>query len=206
MKKRSPQITIRSLRPEDEDRLLEICYLTGSHTTADQYLFGLRWCLYYLWHQPDNSFAAVDGQSGLVLGYIFGALDTPSMEQHFRQVMVPKIKQQWKSTHPKTIRSWAGYLQLRLTEIPVFKDLYAEYPAHLHINIHPEHQRQGIGYQLIQAYEANLVKKHIPGCHLLVGADNQAGISFYRKLGLTALKKFPPFGPGLVIAFGKRFA
>lgn len=199
-----PAVTIRSLLPEDEDRLLEICYLTGT-TSLDKYLFGLRWCLYYLWHQPENSFVAVDQRSGLVLGYILGALDTPQMEKHFRQVMVPLIRKSWRKTRHKTLTGWKDYLKLLASSNSgLFKELYTEYPAHLHINIHPDHQRKGLGYQLIRVYEANLINKQVPGYHLLVGGDNQAGISFYRKIGLTELKKVPSVGKSLVIAFGKK--
>jgi ribosomal protein S18 acetylase RimI-like enzyme len=198
-------IRIRNLCPKDEEQLVEICYLTGTHTTSDKYLFGLRWCLYYLWHQSENSFAAVDENSGQVVGYILGALDTTAMEQHFQQVMVPKIKQHWQNTHHKTVLKWGRYIMLRMTESSAFKSLYPTYPAHLHINLHPEYQRKGIGRQLMQTYEDNLHKHEIPGYHLVVGADNQVGISFYRKLGLNQLKKFPSIGHSLVIAFGKNF-
>jgi len=197
-------ITIRKLLPKDEERLLDICYLTGSPMLADKYLFGLRWCLNYLWHQPEHSFAAADAATDEMAGFLVGALDTAAQEQHYREVMVPEVKRCWKRYHPKTPRAWVGYLLLRLPEISVFKGLYAEYPAHLHINIHPDYQRQGIGHRLFQAYEANLAKHHIPGYHLQVGADNQAGISFYRKLGLTELKRLPAVGKSLVIVFGKK--
>jgi ribosomal protein S18 acetylase RimI-like enzyme len=197
-------ILIRNLLPKDEDRLMEICYLTGNPILDDKYLFGLRWCLYYLWHQPENSFAAADRGTDEMVGFMVGALDTAAQEQHYRQVMVPEVKRCWKRYHPKTLRAWAGYLLLRLPEISIFNSLYAEYPAHLHINIHPDYQRQGIGQRLFQAYEANLARHKIPGYHLLVGADNQVGISFYRKLGLTELKKFPAVGKSLVFVFGKK--
>ncbi|HKJ28087.1 MAG TPA: GNAT family N-acetyltransferase [Anaerolineales bacterium] len=205
MPAQSVEIKTRNLSPEDEARLIEICYLTGT-TVLDKYLFALRWCLYYLWYEAENSFAAVDTASGQVVGYILGTLETAAQEAHFRQVVVPKIKTYWRSSHRKTLRTWAAYRALlRTTDSSLFHDLYAQYPAHLHINTHPDHQRKGIGHKLIQAYEANLMARGVPGYHLLVGGDNEIGIAFYRKLGLTELKKVPPAGKSLVIAFGKTF-
>jgi ribosomal protein S18 acetylase RimI-like enzyme len=197
--------TIRACQPEDENRLLEICHITGD-ISIDRYLFGLRWCLYYLWFQSENSFVAVDSTSELVLGYILGALDTAVQEQHFQDVMVPKIKQYWQSIHPKSLKTWDGYIKLRLSETSIFKELYPEYPAHLHINIDPAYQRRGLGHLLIQAYEDNLTQHNIPGYHLIVGADNQAGIAFYHKIGLTKLQKFPGVGKNIVLAFGKKLS
>ena len=203
MTKPTSPITIRSLLPEDEERLLEICYITGE-TRLDKTLFGLRWCLYYLWYQPQNSFVAVDQRSGLVLGYILGAPDSLKMEREFRQVMIPKMKQRWRKTKGKTLAKWKDYIQLlaSINSRP-FQSIYTDYPAHLHINVDPAHHRKGIGYQLLRVYEANLINQDIPGYHLLVGADNQVGINFYRKSGLTELKNFPERIKSQVTVFGK---
>jgi ribosomal protein S18 acetylase RimI-like enzyme len=199
----NPAIHIRTAQLADEPDLVSICHRTG-HTRVAPYLFGLRWCLDYLWHDTDNCFVAVDQQSDHVVGYILGTLDSTAQVVRFYSVTFPKIKQYWKTMPNKTINDLAFYVMIRLINQDVLKDLFTEYPAHLHINLYPEYQRHGIGAQLLAAYEENLRKKDIPGYHLGVAADNQVGISFYQKQGLAQLQKVPKIGIPLALAFGRR--
>jgi ribosomal protein S18 acetylase RimI-like enzyme len=64
-----------------------------------------------------------------------------------------------------------------------------EYPAHLHINILPGYQRQGIGHRLMKSFESNLKEKEVFGFHLEVSKNNKLGISFYEKYGLDLARK-----------------
>jgi ribosomal protein S18 acetylase RimI-like enzyme len=205
MEKTPPSILIRTAQPADEPDLIEICHRTGN-TRVDPYLFGLRWCLDYLWHDTDNCFVAVDQGNGQVVGYILGTLDSYVQVQRFKTLMVPKIKQYWKRMRSKTVFDFFFYLMIRYVNQDVLKSLFSEYPAHLHINLAPEYQRRGIGSQLLSAYEDNLRKNNVPGYHLGVGADNQVGIGFYRKMGLDQLQSVPKIGKPLAIAFGRRLA
>jgi ribosomal protein S18 acetylase RimI-like enzyme len=80
-----------------------------------------------------------------------------------------------------------------------------DYPAHLHINVHPEWQRSGIGSLLFAAYEENLVNHSVQGYHLGVAGNNEVGISFYRKKGLVKIGQIPKKGVPAVIWFGRKF-
>ena len=64
-----------------------------------------------------------------------------------------------------------------------------KYPAHLHIDILPEYQRQGIGHRLMKRLEQHLIKNNVPGFHLEVGSKNTLGINFYKKYGLEFISK-----------------
>lgn len=65
--------------------------------------------------------------------------------------------------------------------LALFADLYAEYPAHLHINLTAASRGRGLGGRLIAGLEQRLA---VPGLHLVTdsGARNAR---FYRKNGFT---------------------
>lgn len=194
---------IRPAQLVDEPEILEICHRTGD-MRVDRTLFGLRWCLDYLWHDTENCFSAVELDTGRVVGYILGTLDSSAQAARFKQTMIPKIRTYWQDMPRRTIHDWRFYAFVRWFDREVFTQLYSHYPAHLHINLLPEHQRRGIGERLLGAYEDNLRDKQVPGYHLGVGADNQVGIGFYNKMELAQLDVFPKVGRPLVIAFGRR--
>ncbi len=203
MSESSSSIIIRTSRLSDEEDLIEICHLTGD-TRIDAYLLALRWCLDYLWYDTENCFVAEDTETGRVAGYIVGTLDTRQQEQRLMEVMLPKIKAHWKSVRPKTLACWQNYLLMRSSLRNPDSKLLAEYPAHLHINVHPDHQGKGLGSRLIAAYEKNLIQNGVRGYHLGVGGDNQIGISFYKRQGLDNLGKIPGPKHPLVIYYGRR--
>ena len=74
-----------------------------------------------------------------------------------------------------------------IVEVPgyrVFSDLFEKYPAHFHINFHPDCRGLGYGSELVQKYCEVLNDQLIKGVHLVtsVGAPN---ISFYKKLNFN---------------------
>lgn len=72
-------------------------------------------------------------------------------------------------------------------EVPgytVFEDLFTEFPAHLHINFHPDCRGRGLGSTLVNAFIDDLQVLRIPGVHL-VTSPQALNISFYRRLGFT---------------------
>lgn len=66
----------------------------------------------------------------------------------------------------------------------VFKDLFVPFPAHLHMNAHPEARGRGIGGQLIETTAERLRQKSVPGLHLIT-SPSQRNTQFYRKNGFT---------------------
>ena len=64
-------------------------------------------------------------------------------------------------------------------------------PAHLHIDILPEAQRQGIGHRLMNALMFRLKELGVPKVYLVVGTSNVKGVSFYEKYGFEAVRELP---------------
>jgi GNAT superfamily N-acetyltransferase len=72
----------------------------------------------------------------------------------------------------------------------------ADYPAHLHIDLLPQVQGQGLGRQLMRTYLGALRDRGVPRVHLAMGAGNAPARAFYDRLGFTELAR--PV-PGLVV-------
>jgi ribosomal protein S18 acetylase RimI-like enzyme len=69
------------------------------------------------------------------------------------------------------------------------------FPAHLHINLLPSVQGQGLGRELIRTMLTALRERGIPAVHLGVSATNVSASAFYRRLGFTELASSTPEHP-----------
>lgn len=83
---------------------------------------------------------------------------------------------------------------LNILNVPghsIFADLFNAFPAHLHINFHPNARGKGWGSQLVRHYLDDLRLKKISGIHLITSKDAQ-NVSFYHRLGFnhTEVRKF----------------
>jgi len=78
-----------------------------------------------------------------------------------------------------------GYIMCRIeTGIPSFKLLGITRKGHvISIAVLPEHQREGIGYELMQEAMRAMVNYRAKECYLEVRASNVAAVSLYRKMG-----------------------
>ena len=92
-------------------------------------------------------------EEGNVLGYLSGCSDST---RAMNEVNVP------------------GYA--------VFHDLFLAFPAHLHINFHPEARGRGLGSLLMNHYMNHLKLSNVMGVHLVTSPDAH-NVSFYRRLG-----------------------
>jgi GNAT superfamily N-acetyltransferase len=63
--------------------------------------------------------------------------------------------------------------------LEVFKDYIADYPAHLHINTHPQVQGKGVGAALLRKLEEQLQLQGVKGVHLVTHAEAR-NVMFYK--------------------------
>ncbi len=191
---------VRAYEPGDHGGVGEILYATGFYGEDlagaglfdDRRLFELANTEGYLRHLPESCFVAVDDASGQVVGYVLGAPDTAAWDRVFARRMFWRIALRgflvswWK--YPESfhhVLQWARELS---DEAQRF---YAEYPAHLHINVRPGCQRRGIGDALLHRYEEHLVAHKVPGVHLITSNHNDKALPFYAKHGFVVLKERP---------------
>jgi len=176
-------IEIRPYERRDFDQVRLICIATADRPvrseTRRKFILKM-YCDYYVETEPDNCFVAVDLDAdpggGKVVGYILCAGDYENYARNFVKNYVPKIKETGR-VNMLEVRS-NGYILGRNA---------AFFPAHLHIDILPAYQRQGIGGQLMDTLTAHLREKRVKGVMLIAGKKNVKAGSFYRKYGFSEI-------------------
>lgn len=197
-------IEIRQIEEQDEKQIIDICYETGGENLKkifpNPYLFGLLFCLYYVWYEKNNCFVAVDNKTGRVVGYIISSLDTTEQRKKFKFHMSKQLYENFRKLKKRSMKSriFLHFIINRPTTNNQ-KRILKEYPAHLHIDIVPEFQRKGIGKKLIEHLEKYLKRMNIQGYHLEVDPKNIVGVSFYKKLRLELLNS-----NRFTLTFGKK--
>ena len=87
-----------------------------------------------------------------------------------------------KQSDPKFYRLRASYLRASY--------FWRHYPAHLHINIFPEYQHQGIGMRLMRNLLVKMRLNHIPSVALTVAKSHPGAIAFYKKNGFQVILRW----------------
>jgi ribosomal protein S18 acetylase RimI-like enzyme len=187
-------VVIRAAGPRDRDALYEICRLTGdagedaSDLYADPDLLGELWVGPYLVLEPSLAFVAVDERGPA--GYVLGAADTVAFEAACEEAWWPQRRERYPEPPATGDLSAEERLHRWVHHPPATPpEVVAEYPAHLHIDLHPRAQGQGLGRRLIDTLFGALRARHVTGVHLGVAAANSRAIGFYTHLG------FQPLGP-----------
>lgn len=179
---------LRWARADDRAALSEICRRTGdagsdaTDTLVHGELYGLLWAEQYLVHAP--SFALVADIDGRALGYVLAAPDTEAFETLLESAWWPPLRDRYPLPGDGTDvdRRLVAYLH-HPPRTPA--SVTARYPAHLHIDLLPELQGQGLGRRMIAAIEQRLAEAGCTGVHLGVDPRNEHAIGFYEHLGYT---------------------
>jgi ribosomal protein S18 acetylase RimI-like enzyme len=74
--------------------------------------------------------------------------------------------------------------ELNVPGYSIFQDLFNNFPAHLHINFHPDARGKGLGSLLVNHYIKVLRKNGVKGVHLVTSPEAK-NVSFYDRLGFT---------------------
>jgi ribosomal protein S18 acetylase RimI-like enzyme len=160
-------------------------------------------CFLALTRDPER--AAQGGDGKRAVGYIIGATDTPAQARAFKRREVPRIAlravffDSWR--HPESFRQLVAFsraeeeIETAAGEAPragamspapqAAKPIWGgpDYPAQLHINLHPDFQGRGLGSRLMDAYLGALRAKGVPGVFLQTSDHNHKALPFYEKRG-----------------------
>ncbi|KAF2414111.1 GNAT family N-acetyltransferase [Microbacterium sp. B35-04] len=186
---------IRPFRPGDEPALVDICLKTadaGADATGildDDDLWAEIFVLPYAARHPEFAFV-VEADDGRVVGYVVGTPDSAAFEEWFRAEWWPRHAERWprpQSGQAATASRQDGILRYAYSRAGGAQPFGDEYPAHLHIDLLPETQGQGLGRRLIETLEDALRKAGVPGLHLVASADNTGAIAFYPRVGFEPL-------------------
>ena len=189
---------IRPYRPSDLGALYRIALLTGdsgadaSAMYRDPDLVGHIYAAPYGLLSPETAFVVEDGDG--VCGYIVGALDTRAFEARLEADWWPALRGRLPepSGPPEAWTPDQRLIHLIHHPARVPRRLNEPYPSHLHINLLPRLQGQGMGKRLMDRWLATVRKMGSRGAHLGVSGANARAIRFYQAYGLTELERLPP--------------
>lgn len=191
-------VTIRPYRPDDRDAVYDICVRTGHaggdsrSVYPDQQLLPSIFAGPYVELEPELAFVADDGARAV--GYILGTADTAAFVAAFRTRWLPRLLDRYPAPTAAPVTPIEEMVALmHRPERMVLPEL-ADYPAHLHIDLLPGHQRAGHGRALMRRFLAALRRAGVPAVHLGMASANTAARAFYDRLGFQPLTVTDP-GP-----------
>lgn len=195
---------IRPYRPADRAAMYEVCVKTadaGQDATgilSDDRLWGDLFAVPYVQRHPDLAWV-VESDDERVIGYLVATDDTDAFAAWFRDEWWPRFHDRFP--RPQEVRTREDrMIEYGYGRAPGNEPNAAEYPAHLHIDLLPETQGQGLGRRLIEILFAELERRGVPGLHLGMDPDNTGAAAFYERLGMARL----PAAPGGQ-SYGVRF-
>jgi ribosomal protein S18 acetylase RimI-like enzyme len=184
--------TLRSYEHDDLDALYEICHRTGlagqdaTGVIEDRRLLGDLFAAPYAVLEPDLvTIADLDGQA---VGYIVGTADTAAFEARCEADWYPAKRIERPEDEAGTGVDALFVALLHNTAHHADPELLADYPAHLHIDLLPVLQGQGLGRRMLDTFCSKAAARGATGVHFGVNAANEPALGFYRHLGYEQLK------------------
>jgi GNAT superfamily N-acetyltransferase len=186
---------VRQFESADLDDLYRICLLTAHHgeDATDQFsdpqLPGHVFAAPYAIFEPSLAFVAEDADG--VGGYVVGALDSLAFEERLEKEWWPALRARYQEPDPAASEGLSFGERFMLNDIhhpmATAPDLAARFPSHLHIDLVPRLQSQGLGRTLIATLVNALRDQGSRGLHLHVGRANTRAVGFYGHVGFTEL-------------------
>lgn len=180
---------VRRYRAEDAEAVADICVRTadaGQDATGiyqDPAILDHLFAAPYAALDPELAFVLDDG-TGRAVGYVLGTDDTHRFADRFRDEWLPRVAGRHAAAPtgqpqgPDELMAWLLHNPDRL-KVPGLED----YPAHLHIDLLPSHQRQGHGSTLLGRLVRELAGRGTPALHVGMLTSNVSAHKFYDRLG-----------------------
>ncbi|TDL29425.1 hypothetical protein BD410DRAFT_709455 [Rickenella mellea] len=220
----SERAFIRPATSDDITFLSHICLVTGDKGNSAEHLYtigsllGLVYAVPYV--QPELAshtfgFVIEERESKNVVGYILGATDTRAYEAAAAVSWWPRLREEYPLSlvegyeeaatddathHDDSARLTPDDVQIIRTihsPPPAEERCIAFSPAHMHIDILPQYQRQGWGRRLIGTVVAHLREKGLNGLWLAMAPGNDNAAKFYARLGYERFEDELPWTVGL---------
>jgi GNAT superfamily N-acetyltransferase len=182
---------IRSFEAGDLDALYDICLKTGDSggdataLHADPRILGEIYAAPYAVLEPDHCWVAED--EGGVAAYVIGAPDTRAFEAACEARWWPQLRRRYPDT--ADIASWKRSRD-QWSAHQIHHPLLAPQaavdaaPAHLHIDLLPRVQGQGLGRALLDRWLDAVDGR----AHLACSAQNHRALRFYDRYGFRRLE------------------
>ncbi|MET3925885.1 GNAT family N-acetyltransferase [Devosia sp. 2618] len=183
-------VEIRPYRADDLDALYQICLLSGdagrdaTPLYNDPNLLGAIYSAPYGVLEPQQVFVA-DDELG-VAGYIVGTFDSDAFSTKLERDWWPHLREQYAASDDADLTAAD---QQRLTQIRQPSSnpsaLVADFPAHIHMNLHERLRGQGVGTQLLKRWIADAKAANVAGIHLGANSGNTGGVAFWTRSGFV---------------------
>ncbi|KJL23903.1 Mycothiol acetyltransferase [Microbacterium azadirachtae] len=183
---------IRPFRSDDIDGLYDVCVKTadvGADATGmleDDALWGDLFAVPYARRDPGLCWV-VESDDGRVIGYVVATDDTDAFAAWFQDEWWPSRQDRYRRSGASEPTAQDRFIAYGDRQAPGDDPIVREYPAHLHIDLLPETQGQGLGRRLIDTLLAELARRGVPALHLSMNAANAPAGAFYERLGFTQL-------------------
>ena len=176
--------SIRKYKASDKEQLRFICKeTTGEENKKNADLLEsipIIFNDYFTEYEPENIFVAVNDEDKAV-GYVICSTDIPL----FRKKMLQEFRKRVKSVYPPSLPLlYATVIAVYITK--------KKYRTHLHIDLLPETQRQGLGTMLINNLAAHLKNKGIKHVSVMTISKKSMGYKFYKKYGFRTVSRISP--------------
>ena len=187
------QFEIRPYHPSDLVSYYRICLMTGDsgkNATGlykDPDLIGHFYAGPYAVLEPDICFTLTCDENPC--GYIIGAKDSIEFSGRCEKEWFPELRKRY-SMPPETDDSPDAKIIRLIHKGQVVKEEVKDYPAHLHIDLLPAAQGQGLGRKIINTFTGRLKELNIPALHLEVGKRNEGAVKFYERVGFHRIKEY----------------
>ncbi|MFD5226558.1 GNAT family N-acetyltransferase [Microbacterium sp. NPDC058342] len=196
VKEKSAVSRIRPYRPSDREAVYDVCLRTadvGRDATgilADDRLWGDLFAAPYVQRHPDLAWV-VESADGRTIGYVVGTDDTDAFEAWFRDEWWPAVGDRYRLSGGSEPSRQDALIGLASRRGPGLTRHSADHPAHLHIDLLPETQGQGLGRRLIETLFDELRRRGVRGLHLSMNSANAAAGAFYERVGMSLLETTP---------------
>lgn len=199
-------VYIRRATQADSRSLSHICLLTGDAGVSAEALhdfgelIGLMYAEPYVHLPAAFGFVIVDpSKDDAVVGYVLGTADTRAFEAQADETWYPAARARYPYTDPPT-NPVDPSKPLKEADARYIKNIHnpphspginvAFSPAHLHIDILPEYQRQGLGRRLIaEAIKYLREEKGLERLWLGLDPRNVGARRFYERLGFIPIER-----------------
>ncbi|WP_439565978.1 GNAT family N-acetyltransferase [Microcella sp.] len=190
-------VSLRPATPADLRDVETICTLTGDDGSdaSGQYdeptLLAALWAAPHLIADPSLCTIVVDNDGPA--GYLVATADTAAFESWCERMWWPALRDRHPLQAPRRDRDQHLVALIHAPEATP-ASITGRYPAHLHINLLPRAQGQGLGRALIDRLADQLRERGVPGVHLGVSRTNEPAIGFYEHLGFAPVAVEPDGG------------
>ncbi|GAA4658751.1 GNAT family N-acetyltransferase [Kineococcus glutinatus] len=140
----------------------------------------------YVVLEPELAFVLDDGERAV--GYVVGTADTAAFVRAYRTRWLPQVADRYPvpQVPPRTPDDRLTALLLRPERMLVPE--LAAYPAHLHVDVLPEHQGGGHGRALVETFLRAARAAGAGAVHLGVDPANTRALGFYERTGFHRIE------------------